>query len=583
MDITKICINCMKEKPSEGSICPYCGFNLDTYFLQQYELTPYTILNGKYLLGRAIGSGGFGITYIAKDMFLERIVAIKEFYMKGTMYRSQTQPMTVTGVSDMQEKVYEINAEKFEKEAVILAQLDSLNGIVKVYDFFKENRTAYIVMEYLNGNTLKEYVKNHGGKLTVEETCEKLMPVMQSLAEIHRNKILHRDISPDNMKFFNDKELKLFDFGGAKLQSIGGLSEMTFKKVGYTPIEMYSSDGKQGPWTDIYAMCATIYYCITGIVPEESVKRIDVDQLKKPSELGIVISKKIEHAIMKGMSLKGQDRYQSMEELIADLQETKHPKKLKFAAIGIAIVVLGIVSFFIFHYSGEKNNAKQSESKSADKLYDVKEIIGRETTEQETIEQETTEQETIEQETTEQETTERETTEQETTEQETIEQEMTEPDVTRVICNDIAEGTYYIVPYTDTQSCIHVKDNSNQDNASMILRNISHDNYQMFQFTLRKDYKGYLIDPGYVIECEYNGRVLSVKDQYSGTGAALSQRVFQEDPDQYWMIENAGDGAYYIRSIYGTYFDIGTVEENGIRLNDFTGSENQKWKLEQIS
>lgn len=360
MNYNRVCINCMNDIQGESSICNHCGFDMSNYVVKSHELPPYIVLNGKYLLGRVIGSGGFGITYLAKDLVLGRVVAIKEFFMQGTMYRSQTQPITITGVSAVQEKMYVINADKFEKEAVILAKLDYLNGIVQVYDFFKENGTAYIVMEYLGGDTLVNYVKKHGGKLSVEETFSKLKPVMESLTQIHERGIIHRDISPDNMKFYNDNDLKLIDFGGAKLQSQSALSEMMFKKEGYTPIEMYSVDGKQGPWTDVYAMSGTFYYCITGKVPEEAAKRIDVDKLRKPSELGAAIPKKMETVIMKGLALKGQDRYQTMDEFLKALEEslgggvTPPPRNRRILAAVLGVAVFGAVGYFVVHSEVQK-------------------------------------------------------------------------------------------------------------------------------------------------------------------------------------------------------------------------------------
>lgn len=247
--------------------------------------------------------------------------------------------------------MYEINLQKFEQEAKILAGLDGQDGVVDVYDFFTENGTSYFVMKYLNGDSLKKYIKDNG-KVSIQEAYKKLEPVMKSLSRIHDSGIIHRDISPDNILFENaepNSKLDLIDFGGAKLQSKSALSEMTLKKVGYTPVEMYSVDGNQGPWTDVYAMAATFYYCITGKVPTESTARVVKDELKRPSEAGASVSKNVDKVIMKGLAIKAQDRYQTMAEFMTDLQKAMphvdpvpKPRKKTAAIALIAAAVIGV-------------------------------------------------------------------------------------------------------------------------------------------------------------------------------------------------------------------------------------------------
>ena len=357
MDFSRLCINCMKEKEPEQNICPHCHFDQSTYVMPPYVLTPYTVLNGRYLVGKVLGKGGFGITYIAMDMMLERVVAIKEFFVQGYMYRDNSTSTSIsvsTSAGDSQEQYYRLNREKFEREAKIIAHLDDLTGIVKVYDFFYENDTVYMVLEYLDGINLKEYVKAQGGKLNVNEVTSKLNSVMSSLQNLHEHGILHRDISPDNIMVLGDGSLKLLDFGGAKIQANTGLSNMVIAKKGYTPIEQYHTDGNQGVWTDVYAMAATIYFCITGQVPEESIQRVEKDTLKKPSELGVSMPKKQEAVLLKGLAVKGQDRYRSMEEFRRELLSTgggkeKGPKtgsgnKKVVIGVAAAVVVVGAVA-----------------------------------------------------------------------------------------------------------------------------------------------------------------------------------------------------------------------------------------------
>ena len=283
MDFKNICINCMKEKAEGESVCQHCGFDSQTYVIPQYVLPPYTILNGKYLLGKVLGMGGFGITYMALDLMLEHPVAIKEYFIQNIMYRNVTESSHVTiACSDIpKEKIYKISREKFENEAKTLASLSDLPGIVRVLDFFTEFNTAYIVMEYLSGMTLKEYVKEQGGKLSVKETREKLNPIMTSLQYVHDRNIIHRDISPDNMKVLDkgiaSGTVKLFDFGGAgqEIRSEDDpKSAIVLKKDGYTPIEQIAGASNQGAWTDVYAMAATIYFCICGQPPLSANARV---------------------------------------------------------------------------------------------------------------------------------------------------------------------------------------------------------------------------------------------------------------------------------------------------------------------
>ena len=354
MDFSRLCINCMKEKDPEQNICPHCHFDQSTYTMPPYVLSPYTVLNGRYLVGKVLGKGGFGITYIAMDMMLERVVAIKEFFVQGYMYRDNSTSTSIsvsTNAGDSQEQYYQLNREKFEREAKIIAHLDNLTGIVKVYDFFYENDTVYMVLEYLDGINLKEYVKEHGGKLSVNEVISKLDSVMESLQNLHEHGILHRDISPDNMMVMGDGSLKLLDFGGAKIQANTGLSNMVIAKKGYTPIEQYHTDGNQGAWTDVYAMAATIYYCITGQVPEESIQRVEKDTLKKPSELGAAMPGKQEEVLLKALAVRGQDRYRSMEEFRSELiksekeRKKESPKEKKvFTGVAVAAVAVGIIA-----------------------------------------------------------------------------------------------------------------------------------------------------------------------------------------------------------------------------------------------
>ncbi len=325
MDYQKLCMHCMREKANAGDPCPFCGRRPSDYQMRSHVLPPFTILNGKYLVGEVLGAGGFGITYIALDMLLERVVAIKEFFLQGSMSRDgrSSSYVTVTGGDPYHEDLIRVTRAKFEDEAKTLAKLEKLPGIVYVIEYFMENDTSYIVLEYLDGTTLKDYVKQKGGRISFREVCEKLSPVMDSLTFLHARNILHRDISPDNIMVMRDGGMKLYDFGGAKQFSEDDdhRSVLVMKKAGYTPIEQYSNQ-EFGPWTDEYALAATMYYCITGKPPVEAIMRgYEEDCLEKPSSLGADLSEAEEAVLLKAMAVRPSRRYPGIPEFKQALQD----------------------------------------------------------------------------------------------------------------------------------------------------------------------------------------------------------------------------------------------------------------------
>lgn len=311
----KYCSKCMNPIEETDVECPFCGTTLNAD-VPSHHLAPGTILNNKFMVGAALGEGGFGITYIGRDTKLDMKVAIKEYYPNGYVNRSNTiSPAVNSSTSGERKDFFDTGRDRFLREAQILAKFSGSTGIVDVRDFFEENNTAYIVMEYLDGQTLKEYLKNKG-TLTPEQTIRLLMPVMESLKKVHTQGLIHRDISPDNIMLV-DGHVKLLDFGAARnVSATANKSLSVMLKPGYAPEEQYRSKGDQGPWTDVYALCATMYKCITGITPDDSTQRVFSDELKTPSALGISIDPVIEKALLKGLNVMQKDRYQSIDELL---------------------------------------------------------------------------------------------------------------------------------------------------------------------------------------------------------------------------------------------------------------------------
>ncbi|MCJ7806372.1 MAG: DUF5050 domain-containing protein, partial [Clostridia bacterium] len=319
MELTDLCMGCMEENINQAAECPQCGWVEGTEPSSPLFLPPRTILEGKYLIGRVLGQGGFGITYLAWDINLNIKLAIKEFFPQDLASRAAGHSQ-VSAYSGSMGSQYDYGLDKFLQEARTLAQFEGHPNIVSVRDFFKANGTAYFVMSYVEGITLKDHLANSSGKLPIDQARGIIMPVLDALKEVHKVNVLHRDISPDNI-FINQKgQVILIDFGAAR-QAIGekGRSLSIILKPGYAPEEQYRSKGVQGPWTDIYAVGATLFHLVTGQQPPEALERLVEDSMQSPSELGAVLSENEELALYKALAVRAGDRFQAVEEFQAAL------------------------------------------------------------------------------------------------------------------------------------------------------------------------------------------------------------------------------------------------------------------------
>ena len=316
------CMGCMSTYEAIDEMCPFCGYIEGTPAKEAYHIKPGSLLHDRYTVGRAIGFGGFGITYIAWDNKLMQKVAIKE-YMPSEYATRVPGNLTVTIYDGERYTEFMTGLQKFLDEAKRLAKFQNVPGIVRILDSFSENLTAYIVMEYLDGMTLKQYLAEHGGKLPYEEAVEFILPVLAALQAVHKEGIIHRDISPDNIFITEDGEVKLLDFGAARYASTGYSKSLSvILKPGYAPAEQYLSHGEQGPWSDVYATAATLYRMITGVVPEEALERKEKDTLKPPSALGAKLPKNAEKAILNALNVRVENRTASAEEFEAQLLST---------------------------------------------------------------------------------------------------------------------------------------------------------------------------------------------------------------------------------------------------------------------
>jgi serine/threonine protein kinase len=316
MDVRQFCLHCMAIK-GEKPVCPSCGIDHRMLSNDGQALPMGTILQGKYLIGHLLGAGGFGNTYLAFDLVLSQKLAIKEFLPQGLATRVQQQTDVVVFKGEGAER-FRHGMDKFLEEARVLAMFQEHPGIVSVRDFFHANKTAYIVMEYVDGVTLKEFVKRKGGRIAATEAIEIMTPVMDALREVHDVGMLHRDVSPDNIYITKSKQVKLLDFGASRhLLGDASRSMSVILKPGFAPSEQYSSRGKQGPWTDVYAVAATFYTVVTGVIPEDAMVRIEEDTLQSLGQLLPDVQQSVERAVMKGLAVRTSERWQSM----ADFQQ----------------------------------------------------------------------------------------------------------------------------------------------------------------------------------------------------------------------------------------------------------------------
>ena len=316
------CPNCMH--PTSGGPCPHCGSSKG-WENSAGQLPVGTVIRGgglnhSYQMGRALGQGGFGVTYIAVDLNRKQRVAIKEYFPSKCAQRIGVYVEPKHGM----DAVYNGGRISFVKEAQMLASLEGMPSVVQGLDYLEVNGTAYLVMEYLDGTTLRQIVETNG-KMLAEELLPKMEILMKDIHKLHNKNVVHRDIAPDNIMWMPDNTLKLLDFGCARSVE-DGKSLTIMLKPGFAPLEQYQSKG-QGAWTDVYALAATIYYCLTGVRPPVSTERLMEEiPLQSPISLGAALTPEEEEALLWGMELKAQERPINMDVFAQRLFPVPVPK-----------------------------------------------------------------------------------------------------------------------------------------------------------------------------------------------------------------------------------------------------------------
>lgn len=317
MTVNDLCMGCMEPRAG-AAMCRACGYLEGTPPANPVHLPPRTVLRDHIVLGRVLGHGGFGIAYLAWDQDLEVKVAVKEF-LPGD-FATRSADGSVTPYSGESKDHFEYGLTSFLGEGRAVARFNDHPGIAPVIAFFRANGTGYLVMQYLEGMSFAEYLTLHEGRVPWDQAVAILMPVMDTLRVVHGAGMLHRDISPHNIYISKSRQVKLLDFGAAR-QALGDRSKSlsVILKAGYAPFEQYLSKGRQGAWTDIYALAATLYRAIVGEIPPEATSRVADDELEPPRRRGAAITAAQESVLLRALAVDHKQRYQTVAELQTEL------------------------------------------------------------------------------------------------------------------------------------------------------------------------------------------------------------------------------------------------------------------------
>ncbi len=349
LDFNRLCLKCFNPAIVSGR-CTCCGAKVG--FIQEpaFALPAGTILAGNYLVGGVLGFGGFGITYLGLDLARETRVAIKEFMPAGTASRSPGQ----INMTAKNRENFEYGLTRFYDEARTVYKYRHHPNIVHVYKLFHENQTGYYVMEYLEGDDFKHFLRRYGGRTDFNTLMKIMLPVMDALECVHKDHVIHRDISPDNI--FVGETVKLIDFGAARVALAGQSKSLSIiLKKGFAPEEQYRTHGRQGPWTDIYALAGTMYYALSGVMVPEAPERLVDDELKDLRTLNVALPDYSAAAIMQALAVRAANRYQTVEDFRCALSGQTPGRAITMSPVS-AFRLYGLQGF----YAGASLTAEDS-------------------------------------------------------------------------------------------------------------------------------------------------------------------------------------------------------------------------------
>jgi serine/threonine protein kinase len=314
--IENLCPYCMTKSLKDGE-CTFCYHEGDPVVNEGYQLPVLYALDERYIIGRVLGEGNFGITYLAYDAKHNVRTAIKEYYPVGFASRTGSEVRPYSGDKTT---YFNRGVEKFKAEAQSLAKFSDKPGIVKIRETLEANNTVYIIMEFVEGKTLEERLQLDN-TLSEKYLLDVLRPLIASLAIMHEQGIIHRDIAPDNIIIEPSETAKLIDFGSAAVADGSGNSTMSIVKHGFAPEEQYDMNReRQGPWTDVYSLCAVMYRVLSGKLPPDALDRLRNNNIEPlPEE----VSESTKKAISFGLEIFGDKRTQNAGELYAELYEGK--------------------------------------------------------------------------------------------------------------------------------------------------------------------------------------------------------------------------------------------------------------------